>query len=73
MSTLFSHTAPEAIAKGPPANVACGCCGGQISPGSTTRLEDLAKGSGPNVSKGHPFVGLGGTLGEMDQHKIGST
>ena len=50
-----------------------GACGGQISPGSTRRLEDLAKGSGPNVSQGHPFVGLGGTLGEMDQHKIGST
>jgi hypothetical protein len=37
----------------------CGGCGGQISPGSTRRLEDLAKGSGPNVSQGHPFVGLG--------------
>jgi hypothetical protein len=34
-------------------------CGGQISPGSTRRLEDLAKGSGPDVSQGHPFVGLG--------------
>jgi hypothetical protein len=28
-------------------------CGGQISPGSTRRLEDLAKGSGPDVSQGH--------------------
>jgi hypothetical protein len=34
-------------------------CGGQISPGSTRRLEDLAKGLGPIVSQGHPFVGLG--------------
>jgi hypothetical protein len=34
-------------------------CGGQISPRSTRRLEDLAKGSGPDVSQGHPFVGLG--------------
>ena len=36
-----------------------GACGGQISPGSTRRLEDLAKGSGPDVSQGHPFVGQG--------------
>jgi hypothetical protein len=36
-----------------------GICGGQISPGSTRRLEDLAKGLGPIVSQGHPFVGLG--------------
>jgi hypothetical protein len=36
-----------------------GACGGQISPGSTRRLEDLAKGLGPIVSQGHPFVGLG--------------
>jgi hypothetical protein len=50
-------------------------CGGQISPGSTRRLEDLAKGSRLDVSQGHPFVGvgLGGMLGEMDQHKVGST
>jgi hypothetical protein len=34
-------------------------CGGQISPGSTRRLEDLAKGLGPIISQGHPFVGLG--------------
>jgi hypothetical protein len=34
-------------------------CEGQISPGSTRRLEDLAKGLGPIVSQGHPFVGLG--------------
>jgi hypothetical protein len=34
-------------------------CGGQISPESTRRLEGLAKGLGPIVSQGHPFVGLG--------------
>jgi hypothetical protein len=34
-------------------------CGGQISPGSTRRLEDLAKCFGPDISQGHPFVGLG--------------
>jgi IS30 family transposase len=34
-------------------------CGGQISPGPTRSLEDLAKGLGPIVSQGHPFVGLG--------------
>jgi hypothetical protein len=34
-------------------------CGGQISPGSTRRLEDLAKGFGPDISQGHPFMGLG--------------
>jgi hypothetical protein len=36
-----------------------GKCGGQISPGSIGRLEDLAKGFGPNISQGHPFMGLG--------------
>jgi hypothetical protein len=36
-----------------------GACGGQISPGSTRRLEGLAKGIGPIVSQGHPFVGQG--------------
>jgi hypothetical protein len=36
-----------------------GYCGGQISPRSTRRLEDLAKGFGPNISQGHPYVGLG--------------
>jgi hypothetical protein len=30
-----------------------------MSPGSTIRLEDLAKGLGPIVSRSHPFVGLG--------------
>jgi hypothetical protein len=34
-------------------------CGGQISPESTIRLEDLAKGFGPDILQGHPFVGLG--------------
>jgi hypothetical protein len=36
-----------------------GQCGGQISPGSTRRLEGLAKGFGPIISQGHPFVGQG--------------
>jgi hypothetical protein len=36
-----------------------GACGGRISPGSTGRLKDLAKGLGPNILQGHPFVGLG--------------
>jgi hypothetical protein len=36
-----------------------GGCGGQISPESTGRLKDLMKGLGPNISQGHPFVGLG--------------
>jgi hypothetical protein len=35
-----------------------GACGGRISPGSTRRLKDLTKGLGPNISQGHPFVGL---------------
>jgi hypothetical protein len=34
-------------------------CGGQISPGSTRRLEGLAKDFGPITSQGHPFVGQG--------------
>jgi hypothetical protein len=34
-------------------------CGGQISLGSTRRLEGLAKGFGPITSQGHPFVGQG--------------
>jgi hypothetical protein len=32
---------------------------GDRSPGSTGRLKDLAKGLGPNISQGRPFVGLG--------------
>jgi hypothetical protein len=38
----------------------------QISPRSTRRLEGLAKGFGPIISQGHPFVGQGGTAGGMD-------
>jgi hypothetical protein len=38
-------------------------CGGQISPGSTRRQEGLAKGLakglGPIISQGHPFVRQG--------------
>jgi hypothetical protein len=40
-------------------------CGGQISPGSTRRQEGLAKGFGPIISQGHPFVGQGRTAGGM--------
>jgi hypothetical protein len=29
-------------------------CGGRISPGSTRRLKDLAKGLGPNISQAIP-------------------
>ena len=36
-----------------------GACGRQISPGSTRRLEGLAKGFEPIISQGHPFVGQG--------------
>jgi hypothetical protein len=39
-------------------------CGGQISPGSTRRQEGLAKGFGPIISPGHPFVGQGELLVE---------
>jgi hypothetical protein len=28
-------------------------------PGSIRRLKDLTKDLGPNISQGHPFVGLG--------------
>jgi hypothetical protein len=31
-------------------------CGGQISPGSTRRLDGLTEDSGPFISRGHPFV-----------------
>jgi hypothetical protein len=34
-------------------------------PGSTRRLEGLAKGFGPIVSQGRPFVGQGRTAGRM--------
>ena len=45
-----------------------GACGGQISPGSTRRLEGLAKDSGPIIPQGHPFVGQG-----RNHWKSGST
>jgi hypothetical protein len=50
-------------------------CGVQISPGSTRRLEDLAKGLGPIVSQGHPFVGLGRNVWQSGstQHWINSS
>jgi hypothetical protein len=35
------------------------CLWGIDIPGSTRRLKDLAKDLGPNISQGHPFVGLG--------------
>jgi hypothetical protein len=47
-----------------------GACGGQISLGSTRRLEGLAKGSGPITSQGHPFVGQGQ---EWTQDRIDSS
>jgi hypothetical protein len=34
-------------------------------PGSTRRLEGLAKGFGPIILQGHPFVGQGRTAGRM--------
>jgi hypothetical protein len=43
-----------------------GVCGGQISLGSTRRQGGLAKGFGPIVSQGHPFVGQRRTAGGMD-------
>jgi hypothetical protein len=42
-----------------------GACGGRISPGSTRRQEGLAKGFGPIVLRGHPFVGHGRTAGGL--------
>jgi hypothetical protein len=42
--------------------------GGQISPGSTRRLEGLAEDFGPITSQGHPFVGQG-----RNQWRNGST
>jgi hypothetical protein len=44
-------------------------CGGQISPGSTRRQEGLAKGFGPIISPGHPFVGQGRTAGGMGRRE----
>jgi hypothetical protein len=46
-----------------------GACGGQISLGSTRRQEDLAKGFGPIISQGHPFVGQGRTAGGMGRRE----
>jgi hypothetical protein len=40
-------------------------CGGQISPGPLERQEALAKGFGPIISQGHPFVGQVRTAGGM--------
>jgi hypothetical protein len=44
-------------------------CGGRISPGSTRRQEGLAKGFGPIVSQGRPFVGQGRTAGRMGRRR----
>jgi hypothetical protein len=46
-----------------------GACGGQISPGSTRRLEGLANSFGLTISQGHPFVGQGRTAGRMGWRK----
>jgi hypothetical protein len=46
-----------------------GGCGGQISLGSSRRLEGLAKGLGSIVSQGHPFVGQGRTAGKTGRHR----
>jgi hypothetical protein len=40
---------------------------GQISPGSTRRLEGLARGLGPVTSQGFPFVGRARTTGGVDR------
>jgi hypothetical protein len=45
-----------------------GAYGGQISPRSTRRQEGLARGFGPVISQGHPFVGKGRTTGGMGRH-----
>jgi hypothetical protein len=44
-------------------------CGGWISPGSTRKQEGLAKGFGPIVAQGHPFVGQGRIAGGMGRHE----
>jgi hypothetical protein len=46
-----------------------GACGGQISIGSTRRQEGLAKGFGPIISQGHPFVGQGRIADEMGRRE----
>jgi hypothetical protein len=55
------------VRRGADARVAV--CGGRISPGSTRRQEGLAKGFGPIVSQGRPFVGQGRTAGGMGQRR----
>jgi hypothetical protein len=40
-------------------------CGGQISPRSIRRQEGLARGFGPIISQGYPFMGQGRTAGGM--------
>jgi hypothetical protein len=47
-------------------------CRGQISPGSTRRLEGLVKGFGPIISQGRPLVGQGRTAGRMGRRKEGA-
>jgi hypothetical protein len=42
-----------------PCSIKVPICGGQISPGSTRRLEGLAKDSRPIISQGHSFMGQG--------------
>ena len=46
-----------------------GACGGQISLGSTRRLEGLAKGFESIVLQGHPFVGQRRTAGRMGRRR----
>jgi hypothetical protein len=46
-----------------------GACGGQISPGSTRRKEGLARGFGPVILQGHPFVGQERTTGGVGRHE----
>jgi hypothetical protein len=46
-----------------------GACGGRISPGATRRQEGLAKGFGPIVSQGHPFVDQGRNAGRMGRRR----
>jgi hypothetical protein len=55
--------------KGRPSQMVVTACGGQISPGSTRRLEGLANGFGPIVSQGHPFVGQERTAGRMGRRR----
>jgi hypothetical protein len=46
-----------------------GLCGGRISLGSTRRQEGLAKGFGPIISQGRPFVGQRRIAGGMGRHE----